>query len=612
MAPAKAKTKATKAKTTESVEQRTGAQTTEEVLDAPRHRRILSFINGAVRPEDLMFEKVFVGGEGDLHEDGDGQGPRAPREKLLDPEIARRVVELRDREFPLGFRHIREAQNAGVLDRGALEFLFHFFSRAFYGEWNAFPQPIPRRGPGSYDGIVHAALLHTGQVLFITADETTLLWDPEDVSPSTFEDPVNQPHLMPAGYSQLCGHHVFLSDGKLLSVGGGGYGHNALAKWGYRFDPVAKSWARTAGPMSDSRWYPTAVALGDEPGRVLVACGHGHGQMDIYDETTDAFTPLAAGDTKTFPELYPGMHLLPNHTIFYSRTGWASAGAGSGPFSSPSDDQSAYFTLTGANTGVWNDIAPFGAGQPDRSKGMSVLLLSKNSPYVRVLVLGGADPSTNHTYELIDVTSLSPATDWGPSLAFPDGEHRSLASGVLLPDGNVFVCGGIQNTNSPCTMFRPATDTWSPMAALPSVRDYHSAAMLLPSGKVMMAGWNNTTIEIYSPPYLFRGPRPVISSAPPLVHHGQEFIVETPPPDGKSIVKVVLVRPMAVTHQTDSEQKVIELDWSPNHDHAHPKKLRLRAPHGGHPHSLAQRSYYMMFAINDRGVPSEAKWIYLH
>jgi len=588
------------------------AKMRDEILDPPMHRRILNFINAAVQPEDLMFEKVAVVGEGDIHEDGDGEAPRVQRKKLLEPEVARKIIEFRDREFPLGLRNIKEIVNTGVLDPSALNFLLHYFSRIFFGEWQVFSQPIPRRGPGSYDGIVHAAMLRTGKVLFITADETTLLWNPEDASPSTFEDPVNQPHLMPGGYSQLCGHHVFLSDGKLLSVGGGGYGHNALARWGYKFDPVAKSWSRTAGAMSESRWYPTAVALGDEPGRVLVACGHGHGQMDIYDETADTFTPLSSGDTKPFPYLYPGMHLLPNHVIFYSRTGWGGAGAGGGPYSGASDDQSSYFSSTGTHTGVWNDIAPIGPHLADRTKGMSVLLLSKHSPYVRVLVLGGADPSTNHTYEVIDVTSLSPATDWGPPLAFPDGQHRSLPSAVLLPDGNVFICGGVQQANSPCAMFHPETNSWSPMSALPSIRDYHSAALLLPSGRVMMAGWHNASIEIYSPPYLFKGPRPVISSAPALVHHGQEFVVETPPPDGKSIVKVVLVRPMAVTHQTDSEQKVLELDWAHNHDHAHPKKLRLRAPHGGHPHSIAQRGYYMMFAISDKGVPSMARWIYLH
>lgn len=583
----------------------------EDGLDPARHRRILDFINAAVQPEDLMFEKVAIAGEGDIHEDGNGDAVGPRRKVLLDEKTARKIVEFRDREFPLGLRNVKEIRDAKVLDDKSFEFLLHHFSRVFFGEWEVFPQPIPRRGPGGYDGIIHAAMLHTGKVLFITADETTLLWDPEDATPSTFEDPVNQPHMMPGGYSQLCGHHVLLSDGQLLSVGGGGYGHNALAKWGYRFDPVAKSWARTSGPMSESRWYPTAVALGEEPGRVLVACGHGHGQMDIYDETTDTFTPMT-GDTKTFPELYPGMHLLPNHVIFYSRTGWGSAGAGGGPYTGASDDQSAYFALTGTDTGVWNNIAPVSPTRPDRTKAMSVLLLSKRSPYVRVLVVGGSDISTNHTYEIIDLTSLSPATDWGPAIAFPDGQHRSLPSAVLLPDGDVFVCGGIQQTNSPCTMFHPDSDTWSPMAALPSIRDYHSAALLLPSGKVMMAGWNNTSIEIYSPPYLFKGPRPVITSAPGLVHHGQEFTVEMSPPEGKSIVKVVLVRPMAVTHQTDTEQKVLELDWAHDHDHAHPKKLRLRAPHGGHPHSLAQRGHYMLFAINDKGVPSVAEWIYLH
>jgi len=241
---------------------------------------------------------------------------------------------------------------------------------------------------------------------------------------------------------------------------------------------------------------------------------------------------------------------------------------------------------------------------------MSVLLLSKSAPYAQVMVLGGADISTNHTYELVDVASLSPATDWDPPLAFPDGQHRSLASAVLLPDGNVFVCGGIQQASSPCAVFDPETGSWSPMAALPSVRDYHSVALLLPSGEVMMAGWNSTAIEIFSPPYLFRGARPVISSAPDVIHRGQDFVVETPPPQGTSIVKVVLVRPMAVTHQTDTEQKVIELDWAHSHDHAHPKKLRLRAPGGGSS-ALAQRGYYMMFLVNDEGVPSVARWVYV-
>jgi hypothetical protein len=145
------------------------------------------------------------------------------------------------------------------------------------------------------------------------------------------------------------------------------------------------------------------------------------------------------------------------------------------------------------------------------------------------------------------------------------------------------------------------------VAELPSIRDYHSVALLLPSGKVMMAGWYNTTIEIYDPPYLFRGPRPVISYAPTAVHPGENFVIESP--GASSIVKVVLVRPMAVTHQTDTEQKVLEMPCI--RDKTRPRRLKLTAPDGGHPHSLAQQGYYMMFAINKNGVPSVAKWIYL-
>lgn len=591
-------------------------ETKEIKIEVAIHRRILNFLNEAIQPEDLVYEKVpLPNPEVDpIHEDNPEE-LKLKRKKILDFQVAKEVIEFRDHKYPLGFRNLKEALDIKAFSRLHLDVLLHHFSNMFYGSWSVFPQGIPRRGPGSYDGVVHAALLHTGKVLFITADETTLLWNPNDLTPATFEDPVNQPHLTPnaaEGYSVLCGGHSFLSDGRLLVVGGGGYSSHSRAKWGYKFDPTSKTWTRTTGSMVHDRWYPTVLTIGDQrianSHEILVVCGHGGGDMEIYNEASDSFSEVTSGDNKPFPNLYPGLHLLPNHAIFYSRTGWATAGSGGGPFTGASDDQSAYFTLTGPNTGVWNNIAPVSPSMPDRTKGMSVMLLSNTAPYVRILVLGGADASTNNTYEIIDATSLSPATNWGPSTPFPDGRHRSLCSGVLLPDGNVFVCGGIQTTNSPCAMFNPQTNAWSPMAALPSIRDYHSVAILLPSGKVMMAGWNDTAIEVYSPPYLFGGARPVISSAPTLVHHGQSFVIESP--DASSIVKVVLVRPMAVTHETDTEQKVLEMPYI--HDHAHPTRLTLTAPHGGHPHSLAQQGYYMIFAINNNGVPSVAKWIYLH
>jgi hypothetical protein len=644
------------------------------------------------------------------HED-DREAQALDRRRILDPDIAKEIIEFRGREFPFGFRNVKELQQLKAFNLQHLDTLRHAFSNSFYGSWSVFPQNIPRRGPGGYDGVVHAALLHTGKVLFITADETTLLWNPDDTTPATFEDPLNQPHLTPdaaSGYSVLCGGHSFLSDGRLLVVGGGGYGSHSKAMWGYKFDPTTKRWTRTSGSMVHDRWYPTVLTLGDQrigdSHEVLVVCGHGAGDMEIYDEASDSFREVTSGDDKPFPNLYPGLHLLPNNSIFYSRTGWGSAGRERfNPLRATggSDDQSAYFVLTGASTGAWNDIAPVTPSMPDRTKGMSVMLVSSTAPQVRILVLGGSDSSNNGSYEIIDATSLSPTTNWGTSTPFPDGERRSLGSAVLLPDGNVFVCGGIQSANSPCALFNPRTNSWSAMAALPSVRDYHSVALLLPSGQVAMAGWNNISIEIFDPPYLYRGTRPVIASAPSSVQRGQSFEIGSP--DAATITKVVLARPMAVTHQTDTEQKILEMPfirtgfstfgtintngtvtdrfgvgnnfdaltfapgnhgYGPNlfyylrHDsngfstfgtintngtvtdrfgvgnnfdaltfapgnHGYGPNLfyylrrdvtglTLTAPDGGPPHSLAQQGHYMMFALNNNGVPSVAKWIYLH
>jgi len=600
-----------KAQESEKERLQLGKEVKNLIAEASVHRRILRTINNAVRPEDLLAPEpsiphVEVAGFALGTPAGDDHGPepidkkaeeKRKRERAVQLKFASEILKFRDENYPLGFRHVRELEHGKLLDIRRFPDLFFHLTHLTMGQWADFPVDIPDRGPGSETGVIHAAMCHTGKVLFITADETTLLWDPNNTAPSTFEDPTNQPHLMPSGYSQLCGHHVFLSSGKLLSVGGGGYSPSSLARAGYVFDPPSKTWTRTTNNMSEAKWYPTAVALGDE--RVLVTCGNRGGHMEIYDEATNSFSTVT-GDDNNFPNLYPGLHLLPSHSIFYTRTGWGDAGTGGSPSNDP---QSAYFSFSASNAGAWNNIQNASA---NRTKGMSVLLLSSAPPYVRIMVIGGVGGDRS-TYEIADVTSLSGATSWGPATPFPDGIDRSLASAVLLPNGSVFVAGGTPTTNSPCSIFNPSTGGWSAMAELPSVRHYHSVAILLPSGQVMMAGWQNTKIEIFSPPYMFSA-RPTISSAPSLVHHGRTFAISSP--DAETITKVVLVRPMAVTHQTDSEQKVIEM--ANRHDHATPSQILCTAPDSLHPHSNAQKGYYMMFAVNAQDVPSVAKWIYLH
>src|SRR5207248_11490125 len=102
-------------------------------------------------------------------------------------------------------------------------------------------------------------------------------------------------------------------------------------------------------------------------------------------------------------------------------------------------------------------------------------------------------------------------------------------------DGKVLVSGGTRGYEDPntapsnpayaCEMWDPTTGTWSTMASLTTIRTYHSVALLLPDGRVLSAGgqFGGTSAEVYSPPYLFQGSRPTITSAPTNISYGQSF-----------------------------------------------------------------------------------------
>ena len=66
--------------------------------------------------------------------------------------------------------------------------------------------------------------------------------------------------------------------------------------------------------------------------------------------------------------------------------------------------------------------------------------------------------------------------------------------------------------------------------------------------------------EIYSPPYLFHGSRPTITSAPTSVAYGQSFFVGTP--DAASISKVTLIALSSVTHGFNMGQRISRPSFS--------------------------------------------------
>jgi hypothetical protein len=130
--------------------------------------------------------------------------------------------------------------------------------------------------------------------------------------------------------------------------------------------------------------------------------------------------------------------------------------------------------------------------------------------------------------------------------------------------------------------------------------------VLLPDGRVLSAGGgqpfgdpetsDHLTAEIFSPPYLFKGSRPTILSAPTTVHYGARFFVHAP--EAASIEEVTWIRLPSMTHAFDMNQRFGRLDFTPEGD-----GLLVNAPDSP---TKFPPGHYMLFILNGLGVPSEA------
>jgi hypothetical protein len=244
-----------------------------------------------------------------------------------------------------------------------------------------------------------------------------------------------------------------------------------------------------------------------------------------------------------------------------------------------------------------------------RDQSASVMLPPVQSQ--KVMIMGGGHMGDNGTLDNVDIIDLDVANPH--YTAGPDMIHsRMHLNAVLLPDRTVFVTGGASgremNPVYQSEIYNPRTNSWSVAATSRIARMYHSFALLLPDGRVLVGGSNppemdpELRLELYSPPYLFGGARPMINLAPTNVSYGSTIQIQTT--QANDIKWVSLIRPSAVTHSVDTEQRVVDL---PARKVA-PGVLKLSVTND---HDIAPPGWYMLFVTNDNGVPSEAKWVHL-
>ena len=431
---------------------------------------------------------------------------------------------------------------------------------------------------------IHTFMLPTGKVLFWqTWRESVGLWDPATnlFSNAAYPNPASAPGVDP--FNPFCAGHTWLPDGRLMVLGGHISNNNGMNRANI-YNPFTNTWANNVPNMPNipagapygvgrnGRWYPAATTLGN--GDVLALSGDMNGEAPPGQSDTNPLPQVYQVATNTWRNLTTAYKTLP----LYPRTFLAPDGRVVSL--SGNSDETEFLDTNG--TGSWS----FLQHTLDSN-------LSNYGPAVmydtgKIAYLGGGWIPTKNV-SMIDLNSPTPTWTYG---AEDMAQPRRQDNATILADGTVLITGGssiggggpydFNNSAGQIALaeiWDPATQDVKPVAPASSVyRGYHSTALLLPDGRVLVAGGNHDqplpaggseyveqkTAEIYSPPYLFApdgspAVRPTVTAAPGVAELGDTIFVQTP--DAASISKALWIVPGAVTHAENWSQRANTLEF---------------------------------------------------
>lgn len=437
---------------------------------------------------------------------------------------------------------------------------------------------------------VHASLLPNGKVIYW--DLTGIrIFDPETNTVTANNGP---------GWVLYCSGHAQLGDGRLLVTGGqdnsNGDGLINAAIYDWKTD----TWTRVPD-MNLPRWYPTNTTLPN--GDVLTISGSYYAPgttTRIVDELPQVYSPA----TNTWRDLTDASLLMPLYPNFFVTPDGRTFDAGP-------ESWGRYLSTDGL--GAWQGVA--GTNYGNRDYGTAVMYEPG-----KIMVVGG-DNASSPTTAMTETLDLTTGAAWPQyqvvgSMSSP----RKYLNATILPDGSILATGGTsasgQNDSRgrvlTSELWNPATGQWTTLASSQVTRIYHSTALLLPDGRVMSMGSGRPSdaihgdpdhldAEIFSPPYLFNGPRPTISNAPESIDYRQAFDIQSP--DASGIVKVTLVRLGSTTHTVNMDQRFLNLNFTLVGDH-----LVATSPQSA---TYAPPGYYMLTILNADGVPSVSKMVHI-
>ncbi len=412
---------------------------------------------------------------------------------------------------------------------------------------------------------------------------------------------VSERNVTETGHEMFCTGTTNLPDGRLLVNGGSTAPRTSV------FDPATGQWSRGAD-MTTPRGYHANTLLPD--GRVLTLGGSWNGTPgpkngEVWSEATGW-------------RALPGVRVQPM-TFAPERPagGW-------------SDDSHMWLIPTGNGKVLqagpsqrmhWIDTRGEGSVQFAGMRGddtYSLLGTAVMFDAGRILKVGGLGATeVQDTAHLID-TRAGTSVRKLSSMAY----RRTFHNSVVLPTGQVLIVGG-QSVNAgfsdtgavlPAELFDPATETFTVMPAMSVPRTYHSVALLLPDGRVLSAGGglcgtgcaaNHADYQIFTPGYLLKpdgtpAARPAITRVPAQWVRGSRIDVQT----DKPVQSFAIVRVNSTTHTVNNDQRRLSLTF----ERSGANQYRVQVPDNA---GLALPGHWMLFAIDEAGVPSVASMVSL-
>ena len=495
------------------------------------------------------------------------------------------------------------------------------------GRWDVLTYPNTVRS-------VHSVVLNTGKVLFIAGSGN----DPTAFAAGSFKstlwDPISAQFTdVPTPTDLFCSGHVQLPNGNVLVMGGtlaypaadGSHGYEGR-KSSYIFNVATGGYEQT-NDLNTGHWYPSATEMGN--GNVVTLGGlnelsQGTVETELFNAAAKAWTPHAqVPQSYNFWGLYPSMILMQDGRLFYDGS---HIFGNQGPPGSGAD-------IYDFNAAKITDVAGL---QNPQNRDQSGAVLLPPAQAQKVLIAGGGNVVTNvdaiQSTDLIDLSMANPTYTHGPLLPQGLTENGNSAtmsvtdpgvvpetgvmgkmyvSTVLMPNRKVLETGGaLHNRADPVfetSVYDPVANTFTQVTPDPVEHQYHSESFLIPDGRVVSVGSNpgngsfDLRISVYSPPYVFATSRPAVTGVGSTAWaYGSSQRITT---DG-AITSAALIKPAAVTHQSDANQRLVDLPLTVNADGSYNVNLTSNA-------NVAPPGYYMLSVLRADGVPSTSSWVHV-